>query len=50
MRNAGVERHAAQALLWSSGMTSIPRDSHILGAAALLAIVLVSGLFRVFGP
>jgi hypothetical protein len=30
-------------------MTSIPRDSDILGAAALLAIVLVSGLFRVFG-
>jgi len=30
-------------------MTSIPSDSDILGAAALLAIVLVSGLFRVFG-
>jgi hypothetical protein len=43
------EALAAQLLLWSTGMTSIPRDSHILGAAALLAIVLVSGLFRVFG-
>jgi hypothetical protein len=30
-------------------MTRIPRDSDILGAAALLAVVLVSGLFRVFG-
>ena len=33
----------------SSGMTSIPRDSDIVAAAALLAIVLVTGLFRVFG-
>jgi len=30
-------------------MTSIPRDSDIFGAAALLAIVLVSGLYRAFG-
>jgi hypothetical protein len=30
-------------------MTSIPRDSDILGAAAVLAVVLISGLFRVFG-
>jgi len=30
-------------------MTSIPRDSDIVGAAALLAIVLVTGLFHVFG-
>jgi hypothetical protein len=44
-----VERLAARLLLRSTGMTSIPRDSDILGAAALLAIVLVSGLFRVFG-
>jgi hypothetical protein len=36
-------------LLLSSGMTIIPRDSDIVGAAALLAIVLVTGLFRVFG-
>jgi len=39
----------AQFLLLSSGMTSIPRDSDIVAAAALLAIVLVTGLFRVFG-
>jgi hypothetical protein len=30
-------------------MTSVPRDSDIIGAVALLAIVLVSGLVRVFG-
>jgi len=30
-------------------MTTIPRDSHIVGAAAVLAIVLVSGLLRAFG-
>jgi hypothetical protein len=30
-------------------MTSIPRDSDILGAVALLTIVLVSGLIHVFG-
>jgi hypothetical protein len=32
-----------------NSMTIIPRDSDIIGAAALLAIVLVSGLVRVFG-
>lgn len=42
-------RTAAQVLLIAIGMTSIPRDSHIISAAALLAIVLVSGLVRVFG-
>jgi hypothetical protein len=36
-------------LLLSSGMTTIPRDSDIVGAVALLAIVLVTGLFRVLG-
>jgi len=30
-------------------MTSIPRDSDIVGAAALLAVLLVIGLARVFG-
>jgi hypothetical protein len=30
-------------------MTSIPRDSDIVGAAALLALLLVIGLARVFG-
>jgi hypothetical protein len=30
-------------------MTIIPRDSDIVGAAALLAIVLVTGLIRAFG-
>jgi hypothetical protein len=30
-------------------MTTIPRDSDIVAAAALLAIVLVTGLVRVFG-
>jgi hypothetical protein len=30
-------------------MTIIPRDSDIVGAIALLAIVLVTGLFRAFG-
>jgi hypothetical protein len=30
-------------------MRIIPRDSDIVGAAALLAIVLVSGLVRIFG-
>jgi hypothetical protein len=30
-------------------MTSIPRDSDIISAAALLAIVLLSGLYRAFG-
>ena len=39
----------ARLLLNASGMTSIPRDSHIIGAVTLLAIVLVSGLVRVFG-
>jgi hypothetical protein len=29
-------------------MTSIPRDSDIVGAAALLALLLVIGLARVF--
>jgi len=33
----------------ATGMTTIPRDSDILGAAALLAVVLLSGLFRTFG-
>ena len=32
--------------VWS---TIIPRDSDIIGAAALLAIVLVTGLVRVLG-
>jgi hypothetical protein len=44
-----IVRPAAQVLLLATDMTSIPRDSHIVGAAALLAIVLVSGLVRVFG-
>ena len=30
-------------------MTIIPRDSDIIGAAALLAIVLVTGLIRALG-
>jgi hypothetical protein len=30
-------------------MTSIPRDSDIIAAAALLAIVLVTGLVRALG-
>jgi len=30
-------------------MTTIPRDSDIIGATALLALVLVIGLVRVFG-
>jgi len=30
-------------------MTSVPRDSDIIGAAALLAIVLVAGLVRALG-
>jgi hypothetical protein len=30
-------------------MTSIPRDSDIVGAAVLLALLLVIGLARVFG-
>ncbi len=30
-------------------MTSIPRDSDIIGAAALLTLVLMIGLVRVFG-
>jgi hypothetical protein len=33
----------------STVMTIIPRDSDIVAAAALLAIVLVTGLIRVFG-
>jgi hypothetical protein len=45
----GCTQSAAHFLLWSTGMTSIPRDSDIIGAAALLAIVLVSGLYRAFG-
>jgi hypothetical protein len=45
----GRTQSAAHFLLWSTGMTSIPRDSDIIGAVALLAIVLVSGLYRVFG-
>jgi len=36
-------------LLWFTGMTIIPRDSDIIGAAALLAIVLVTGLVRALG-
>jgi hypothetical protein len=36
-------------LLWFTGMTIIPRDSDIIGAAALLAIVLVTGLIRALG-
>jgi len=36
-------------LLWFTGMTSVPRDSDIIGAAALLAIVLVTGLIRALG-
>ena len=35
--------------VWSTGMTIFPRDSDIIGAAALLAIVLVTGLVRVLG-
>jgi hypothetical protein len=30
-------------------MTTIPRDSDIIGATALLALVLVIGLVRIFG-
>jgi hypothetical protein len=30
-------------------MTSIPRDSDIIGAAAMLTLLLVIGLARVFG-
>jgi hypothetical protein len=37
-------------LLGFTDMTIIPRDSDIVAAAALLAIVLVTGLVRVFGP
>ena len=33
----------------SRNMTTIPRDSDIIGATALLALVLVIGLVRVFG-
>ena len=37
-------------LLWEvQEMTTIPRDSDIIGATALLALVLVIGLVRVFG-
>jgi hypothetical protein len=36
-------------LLWFTGMTIIPRDSDIVGAAALMAIVLVFGLVRALG-
>ena len=36
-------------LLSFTGMTSVPRDSDIIGAAALLAIVLVTGLIRALG-
>jgi len=36
-------------LLQFTGMTIIPRDSDIIGAAALLAIVLVTGLIRALG-
>jgi len=30
-------------------MTTIPRDSDIIGATVLLALVLVIGLVRIFG-
>jgi hypothetical protein len=40
---------AGAAFARSIGMTIIPRDSDIVAAAALLAIVLVTGLIRVFG-
>jgi hypothetical protein len=46
----GQGRRAASFLLGFTGMTIIPRDSDIVAAAALLAIVLVTGLVRVFGP
>jgi hypothetical protein len=37
-------------LLWEvQEMTTIPHDSDIIGATALLALVLVIGLVRVFG-
>ena len=51
MSNTQTDAYARAAwfLLWSRGMTSIPRDSDILKAAAVLAIVLVTGLFRAFG-
>jgi hypothetical protein len=31
------------------GMTSIPRDSDIIGAAALLTLILLMGLIRILG-
>jgi len=36
-------------LLGEVGVTAIPRDSNIVGAVLLLAIVLVGGLVRAFG-
>lgn len=34
----------AHFLLWISGMTILPRDSDVVGAAVLLAILLVTGI------
>ena len=44
-----AQLRADKAIEWGGDMTSIPRDSDIVGAAALLAVLLVIGLARVFG-
>jgi hypothetical protein len=46
-----TRQHTTTGLLLagSNGMTIIPRDSDIVGAAAVLAIVLVTGLLHAFG-
>jgi hypothetical protein len=46
----GPGPHGGLIFAAATGMTIIPRDSDIVAAAALLAIVLVTGLVRVFGP
>ena len=38
-----ARRVTAQLLLRTSGMTILPRDSDVIGAAVLLAILLVTG-------
>ena len=37
-------RATAQYLLRTTGMTILPRDSDVLGAALLLAVLLVTGI------
>ena len=34
----------ARFLLWTTGMTILPRDSDVIGAAVLLAVLLVTGI------